>query len=32
VRGWLDELGVTEVAFNDSNPNGISVLLRKPAG
>jgi SAM-dependent methyltransferase len=30
VRGWLDELGVTEFAFNPANPNGISVLLTKP--
>lgn len=30
VRGWIDELGVTEFAFNDSNPNGLSVLLTKP--
>lgn len=31
VKGWLQALGVTEFSFNDSNPNGISVLLRKPA-
>jgi SAM-dependent methyltransferase len=31
VRGWLDELGVVDFRFNDSNPNGISVLLKKPA-
>ena len=30
VAGWLAELGVEEYSFNDSNPNGISVLLRKP--
>lgn len=30
VQGWLDELGVKEASFNDSNPNGISVMLRKP--
>lgn len=30
VEGWLRELGVTEFAFNPANPNGISVLLRKP--
>ncbi len=30
VRVWLDELGVKEFSFNDSNPNGISVLLTKP--
>lgn len=31
VAGWLDSLGVREYAFNDANPNGISVLLTKPA-
>jgi SAM-dependent methyltransferase/uncharacterized protein YbaR (Trm112 family) len=31
VRGWLAELGVAEYAINDANPNGISVLLTKPA-
>jgi SAM-dependent methyltransferase len=31
VRGWLQNLGVTEFAFHPANPNGISVLLRKPA-
>jgi SAM-dependent methyltransferase len=30
VEGWLKSLEVTEYAFNDANPNGISVLLRKP--
>lgn len=30
VRGWLDELGVVSAEFNDSNPNGISVLVTKP--
>lgn len=30
VIGWMDELGVSEYSFNDSNPNGISVLLKKP--
>jgi len=30
VEGWLKELDVREYSFNDSNPNGISVLLRKP--
>lgn len=30
VAGWLDELGVSEYAFHDANPNGISTLLRKP--
>ena len=29
VEAWLRSLGVREYAFNDSNPNGISVLLRK---
>ena len=29
VEGWLKELDVKEYSFNDSNPNGISVLLRK---
>ena len=28
VAGWLRELGVETFRFNDSNPNGISVLLR----
>jgi SAM-dependent methyltransferase/uncharacterized protein YbaR (Trm112 family) len=30
VADWLQALAVREYAFNDSNPNGISVLLRKP--
>jgi len=30
VVGWMEELGVTTFSFNDSNPNGISVLLTKP--
>lgn len=30
VEQWLAELGVREYAFNQANPNGISVLLRKP--
>jgi hypothetical protein len=30
VEGWLKELGIKDYSFNDSNPNGISVLLRKP--
>lgn len=30
VMGWLKELGVSKYSFNDSNPNGISVLLTKP--
>ena len=28
---WLEALGVTSYTFNDANPNGISVLLTKPA-
>jgi SAM-dependent methyltransferase len=31
VRGWLDALGVSAFAFHDANPNGISVVLTKPA-
>lgn len=30
VEGWLKELGIKTYSFNDSNPNGISVLLTKP--
>jgi SAM-dependent methyltransferase/uncharacterized protein YbaR (Trm112 family) len=30
VHQWLAELGVSEYAIHDANPNGISVLLRKP--
>lgn len=30
VAGWMADLGVKEYSFNDANPNGISVLLRKP--
>jgi hypothetical protein len=30
VEGWLKDLGVSAYSFNDSNPNGISVLLTKP--
>jgi SAM-dependent methyltransferase len=30
VAGWLAELGIAEYRFNDSNPNGISVLLTRP--
>jgi len=30
VEQWLGELGITESRFNDTNPNGISVVLRKP--
>lgn len=32
VEGWLKELGAESYVFNDANPNGISVLLTKPAG
>jgi len=31
VEGWLKELDIKEYSFNNSNPNGISVLLRKPS-
>jgi SAM-dependent methyltransferase/uncharacterized protein YbaR (Trm112 family) len=31
VESWLTESGIIEYSFNDSNPNGISVLLRKPS-
>lgn len=31
VAGWLNELRVVDYRFNDANPNGISVLLTKPA-
>lgn len=31
VEGWLKDLGVKTYQFNQSNPNGISVLLTKPA-
>ena len=30
VEGWLADLGVKDYAVNDANPNGISVLARKP--
>jgi SAM-dependent methyltransferase len=29
VEGWLKSMQIQEYAFNDANPNGISVLLRK---
>ena len=29
VVEWLNELNVTDYKFNNSNPNGISVLLTK---
>ena len=31
VASWLDGLGVKSYRFHDANPNGISVLLTKPA-
>lgn len=31
VEGWLRDLGAREWVFNDANPNGLSVLLTKPA-
>jgi SAM-dependent methyltransferase len=31
VAGWLAELGIGDYAFHAANPNGICVLLRKPA-
>ena len=30
VAGWLSELGVAEFTFHPANPNGNSVMLRKP--
>lgn len=30
IAVWLRELGALEYSFNQSNPNGISVLLTKP--
>ncbi len=30
VHTWMKELGVTEYNLNNANPNGLSVLLRKP--
>jgi hypothetical protein len=30
VELWLQELGAREYKFTQANPNGISVLLRKP--
>lgn len=30
VAGWLKAMGVKDYKFNDSNPNGISTLMRKP--
>lgn len=31
VEGWLRDLGAKEWQVNDANPNGISVLVTKPA-
>ncbi len=31
VEGWIEELGAVEYRFNDANPNGISVLVTRPA-
>lgn len=31
VEGWLRDLGAKEWQINDANPNGISVLVTKPA-
>ena len=31
VAGWLDALGCKDYTFNDSNPNGISTMVTKPA-
>lgn len=31
VEGWLRDLGAREWQINDANPNGISVLVTKPA-
>jgi SAM-dependent methyltransferase len=31
VKGWLAELGVVNYRFNPANPNGLSVLLERPA-
>jgi len=30
VIGWVKALGVSDYQINDSNPNGISMLLTKP--
>lgn len=30
VEGWLDAMGVRERSFQNANPNGLSVLIRKP--
>jgi len=31
VEAWLGDLGVRDWRFHDANPNGLSVLLTKPA-
>lgn len=31
VAGWLEALGARSFSFQDANPNGISVLVTKPA-
>ncbi len=30
IAGWMQELGVHDYQLNDANPNGLSVMLRKP--
>jgi SAM-dependent methyltransferase len=30
VEQWLEALGTSNYKFNDANPNGLSVLLKKP--
>jgi SAM-dependent methyltransferase len=30
VEGWVADLGITQYAFHDANPNGLSVLLTRP--
>lgn len=30
VEAWMEELAITEWSLQEANPNGISVLLRKP--
>lgn len=31
IEEWMRELGVSDYQMNDANPNGLSVMLRKPA-
>jgi SAM-dependent methyltransferase len=31
VENWLEALGATDFQFHDANPNGLSVLVTKPA-